>query len=238
MAPNHLLRAVMPLRTMTPLALTRPVLFQTSKITVPHRQKTTSTQPKPENTPQTLTLPSRLRNYASVLKTGTVVSVGRMDRTVRVCHRHNTYDRHIGKYYPKETNYLVSDPRNSLRDGDVIEFSSGAPKSKHVHHVVERIITPFGSAISERPTVMSRAEREAEREARWAEKYLRREERILGREVDLRAEVLEMLAKRGEAVDEAAFGELSKAQLIREYHGDQERVGKIKKLVRERMEME
>ncbi|OQD82464.1 hypothetical protein PENANT_c021G06913 [Penicillium antarcticum] len=238
MAPNHFLRAAMPLRTMTPLSVTRPTLLQTLQITTITRQKTTSTQPKPTNTPDTLTLPPRLRAYASVLKTGTVVSVGRMDRTVRVCHRHNTYDRHIGKYYPKETSYLVSDPRNSLRDGDVIEFSSGAPKSKNVHHVVERIITPFGSAISERPAVMSRAERDAEREARWAEKYVRREGRVLGREVNLRAEALEMAVQRGEAVDEAAFEGLSTAQLIREYHGGQERVGKIKKLVRERMEME
>ncbi|KAJ6050075.1 uncharacterized protein N7446_005682 [Penicillium canescens] len=199
MAPNHLLRAAMPLRaSMTPLSLTRPTLLQTTQITTPLRQKTTSTKPTPTTaTPNTLTVPPRLRNYASVLKTGTVVSVGRMDRTVRVCHRHNTYDRHIGKYYPKETHYLVSDPRNSLRDGDVIEFSSGAPKSKHVHHVVERIITPFGVGISERPAVLSRAERDAAREARWAEKYVRREARILGREVDLRAEAMEMAAKRG-----------------------------------------
>jgi ribosomal protein S17 len=160
-----------------------------------------------------------------------------MDRTVRVCHRHNTYDRHIGKYYPKETHYLVSDPRNSLRDGDVIEFSSGAPKSKHVHHVVERIITPFGAAISERPAVLSRAERDAEREARWAEKYVRREGRILGREIDLRTEAMEMAAKRGEA-EKVDFEGLSTAQLIREYHGGEQRVGKIKKLVKERMAME
>jgi ribosomal protein S17 len=100
-----------------------------------------------------------------------------MDRTVRVAHRHNTWDRHIRKMYPKVTTYLVSDPRNSLREGDVIEFSSGAPKSRHVRHVVERIIAPFGAGIDERPAVMTREEREAERAMKRAAKVERRMQR-------------------------------------------------------------
>jgi len=162
------------------------------------------------------------------MKTGTVVSVGKMDRTVRVLHRHNFWDRHIRKYYPKETHFLVSDPQNSLRDGDVIEFSSGAPKSRHVRHVVERIVTPFGEEIATRPAVLSKAEREAEREKRWAEKYLRRESRRLGREVDL----VEEAAKAGVPVGDEV---LSTAQLIHRIHAENERVGKVKRIVQERM---
>lgn len=149
-----------------------------------------------------------------------------MDGTVSVLHRHNTWDKQIRKYYPKETRYLVSDPRNSLREGDVIEFSSGAPKSRHVRHIVERIITPFSTPIEDRPAVMSREERQQEREARWAAKYLRRESRRLGHEVDLEA-----LAKPYTSAEE---NNLSAAELIHRIHQGEERVGKIKGLVASR----
>jgi ribosomal protein S17 len=165
-----------------------------------------------------------LRDYAYRLKTGTVVSVGRMQRTVTVLHRHTVWDKHIRKYYPKETRYLVSDPRESLREGDVIEFSSGAPKSRHVHHVVERIITPFAVPIEDRPAVMSREERQAERERRWAEKYVLKESRRLGQEVDLAALVQ---TEEGET--------LSASEMIHRLHGGKERVGKVKALVERRL---
>lgn len=60
----------------------------------------------------------------------------------------------------------------------MIEFSSGFPKSRNVHHVVERIVAPFGSGIEERPPVMSREEREAVREQKRAAKWERREKRF------------------------------------------------------------
>ncbi|KAJ5138353.1 uncharacterized protein N7515_003201 [Penicillium bovifimosum] len=236
MSRSTLLRATMPLRAaLTPLSLTRPSILQSTtflRITTPLRSITT-TPTTPESTAQgtDTRAPSRLRNYASTLKTGTVVSVGRMDRTVRVCHRHTAWDRHIRKYYPQETHYLVSDPRNSLREGDVIEFSSGAPKSRHVRHVVERIVTPFGVGINERPAVMSKEEREAEREERWAKKYLRRESRRLGREVDLEVE-----AKKAGVYLGANWWvkETSDARLIHRIHEGKERVGRVKGIVQER----
>lgn len=147
-----------------------------------------------------------------------------MQRTVTVLHRHRIWDKLIRKYYPKETRYLVSDPRESLREGDVIEFSSGAPKSRRVHHVVERIVVPFAVPIEDRPAVMTREERRAERERRWAEKYVRRESRRLGTEVDLAS-----LVKTGE--DE----KLSTAEMIHRIHCGKERVGKIKALVERRL---
>ncbi|KAJ5544589.1 Nucleic acid-binding OB-fold [Penicillium sp. DV-2018c] len=246
MSRTHLLRATMPLRaTLTPLSLTRPslpILHQTNTLlttfrpitTIPNTPKQGPITPaQAQSQSQTTTdtrAPSRLRNYASTLKTGTVVSVGRMDRTVRVLHRHTAWDRHIRKYYPQETSYLVSDPRNSLREGDVIEFSSGAPKSRHVRHVVERIVTPFGSGIEERPAVLSREEREKEREVRWARKYLRREGRRLGREVD----VVEEARKVGIEVQGDGEGEVNVAELIHRIHQGRERVGRVKRIVMER----
>lgn len=100
-----------------------------------------------------------------------------MDRTVRVAYHHTTYDSQIRKTYRKVTHFLVADPQDSLREGDVIEFSSGFPKSRTVHHVVERIIAPFGSSIDQRPAVLSREERDALREKKRAAKWQRREER-------------------------------------------------------------
>ena len=237
MAPNHLLRAAMPIRSIaSPMAITRSSILSSTLLisqtvryastTSEDSQTPTAPSPATPSAPKKLQRPALLRNYAYALKTGTVESVGRMHRTVSVTHRHNIWDKHLRKYYPKETRYLVSDPRNSLREGDVIEFSSGAPKSRLVHHVVERIITPFAVPIEERPPVMSRAERQQERERRWAEKYVRRESRRLGEEVDLVAEATSILG------DEAK--NLSMAEMIHRIHDGQERVGKIKQLVLER----
>lgn len=225
MMPSKLLRAAMPLRTfLTPLSLTRPSILQSATYI---SSRSNSTQPQQYTEGTDTRAPSRLRNYASNLRTGTVVSVGRMDRTVRVLHKNTTWDRKISKYYPQETNFLVSDPVNSLREGDVIEFSSGAPKSRHVHHVVERIITPFGENIADRPAVLTKKEREVEREKRWAEKYVRRESKRLGRQIDL----VEELKKVGVEVEEG----LSTAQLIHKIHATKQRIGHIKRTVQNRL---
>ncbi|KAI2906474.1 hypothetical protein CBS11852_898 [Aspergillus niger] len=199
MRPANLLRALQPLRssmmrstTTTTSSTTAPSLYQTTRrsltTTVPRlneQQQQQQQQPQQEadlpssstTTTTATVVPPSLRSYPYKTKTGTVVSVGRMDRTVRVSHRHTIWDAHIQKPYPKITTYLVSDPRNSLREGDVIEFSSGYPKSRNVRHVVERIIAPFGSAIEDRPAVMTREERDAERAAKRAAKWERREAR-------------------------------------------------------------
>ncbi|KAL2814843.1 hypothetical protein BDW59DRAFT_154145 [Aspergillus cavernicola] len=188
MAPSHLLRAMQPLRSSTMrspsiLSTQTPIALRCSRSTLISRQLTTSTpmSASQQNAPQQSTnipsaAPPSLRDYPHTLKKGTVVSVGRMDRTVRVEHRHNFWDSYLRKNYPKVTTYLVSDPRNSLREGDVVEFSSGFPKSRRVRHVVERIIAPFGDAIEDRPAVMSREERDAVRVEKRVLKAERREQ--------------------------------------------------------------
>ncbi|KAL4972539.1 hypothetical protein BDW66DRAFT_143999 [Aspergillus desertorum] len=191
MAPNYILRAMQSLRsstlrstlllpTQTPGALqcNRPSLLSRRFSTFPPE---TATQLQEEAKPSVRPSiqPPSLREYPYTLKKGTVVSVGRMDRCVRVEHRHTIWDNHLRKNYPKVTTFMVSDPRNSLREGDVIEFSSGYPKSRRVHHVVERIIAPFGEAIEDRPAVLSRAERDAIRLEKRVAKAARREQRRL-----------------------------------------------------------
>ncbi|KAJ5259517.1 hypothetical protein N7478_012498 [Penicillium angulare] len=237
MAPNHILRATMPIRSLaSPMAMTRSTILSSTRPMTQIRSvsnansptaKTTNPSTKTPSTPNELQRPALLRNYAYTLKTGTVDSVGRMERTVSVVQRHSIWDKHIGKYYPKETRYLVSDPRNSLRKGDVVEFSSGAPKSRRVHHVIERIITPFEVPIEDRPAVLSREERQQEREGRWAEKYLRRESTRLGEDVDIVARVAAIVGK-----EEAQ--KLSVAESIHRIHRGRERVGNVKALISKR----
>lgn len=54
---------------------------------------------------------------------------------------------------------MVSDPNSSLRQGDTVRFSRCKPLTKHVRHVVREILAPWGSAIGERPPVLSEEER-------------------------------------------------------------------------------
>lgn len=248
MGPSRIFRAALPIRSIgSPLTLARPTLLQsTYSLFQPLRHASTEyaspeqhispeeptiTSPSPSNTAkprlQKLQPPAELRKYAYAVKAGTVVSVGRMQGTVTVLHRHNAWDKRIRKFYPQETRFLVADPQNSLREGDVIEFSSGAPKSRHVSHIVERIITPFATPIQDRPAVLSREERQAQREQGWAAKYLRRESRRLGEEIDIK-QYTSNLVKQGK--------QYSDAELIRLYHanGDGPRVGRIKGLVQQR----
>ncbi|KAL4763061.1 uncharacterized protein BDW70DRAFT_132873 [Aspergillus foveolatus] len=188
MAPSHILRAIQPLRsstmrstlllpTQTPAVLqcNRPTFLASRFSTSPETATQQQEEAKPSARPSTQ--PPSLREYPYTLKKGTVVSVGRMDRCVRVEHRHTIWDDYLRKSYPKVTTFMVSDPQNSLREGDVIEFSSGYPKSRRVHHVVERIIAPFGEAIEDRPPVLSRAERDAIRLKKRMAKAARREQR-------------------------------------------------------------
>ncbi|KAJ6106486.1 hypothetical protein N7512_010003 [Penicillium capsulatum] len=221
MAPNHLLRAALPIRSIaSSMALARSTIVpSTRSISQSVRAASTETSQSPQTptypanaistTSPALQPPVPLRQYAYNLKTGTVTSVGRMEHTVTVAYRHKTWDKHIRKYYPKTTHYLVSDPRDSLRKGDVIEFSSGARKSPR-----------------DRPAVMSREERQQQQEARWAAKYLRRESRRLGHEIDLEAAAAPFISP-----DEK---NLSAAELIHRIHQGKERVGKIKGLVASR----
>ncbi|KAL4798566.1 hypothetical protein BDV19DRAFT_356500 [Aspergillus venezuelensis] len=188
MSPSHIMRAVQPLRssilrpssalstqTSTALQFSRPAL--TSRRLIASTPIRSSEQQEHEPTPIPSAVPPSLREYPRSVKKGVVASVGRMDRCVRVDHHHTVWDNFLRKTYPKTTSYLVSDPQNSLRDGDLIEFSSGYPKGRRVHHVVERIVIPFGTAIEDRPAVLSREERDAIRVEKRAAKWARREQR-------------------------------------------------------------
>ena len=74
---------------------------------------------------------------------------------------------------------LVHDPRESLRTGDIVSISPGWRTSKHVKHVVNSIIAPFGEPIDARPPIPSREELIAEREAKKSKKAERKKLRLM-----------------------------------------------------------
>ncbi|PYH46878.1 nucleic acid-binding protein [Aspergillus saccharolyticus JOP 1030-1] len=206
MAFSKALRAFQPLRnsilrTPAPASqlLPRPTFFQRSIATTsprfneqqseqqlqqeqqPVEQANTSPEVSSSTTAESSVkteVPPSLRQYAYTLKKGTVTAAGRMERTVTVMHSNTEWDSHLRKYYPKKELIKVADPRESLRVGDVIEFSSGFPKSRNVRHVVTRIITPFGTPIEDRPAVLTREELDIERAAKRSAKWQRKEARI------------------------------------------------------------
>jgi small subunit ribosomal protein S17 len=74
------------------------------------------------------------------------------------------------QYYATPYNVLVSDPTDAAREGDVVSIQAGYRASKHVHHVIADIVAPMGPPLSQRPHLMTEAERIAaliaKREAR------------------------------------------------------------------------
>lgn len=67
----------------------------------------------------------------------------------------------------------MHDPNTSLNIGDVVSLSP-YHAAKHVHHIVQDILVPFGTPITDRPPVPSEADRKAEYEAKRTDKLQRR----------------------------------------------------------------
>lgn len=94
-------------------------------------------------------------------------------KTVKVRIPGQKWDKHIRKDFPAPYHVLVSDPTESAREGDVIALRNGWRTSKHVHHVVTRIVAPFGPAISQRPRIPTEEERQQQLIQARSEKDLR-----------------------------------------------------------------
>ncbi|KAF8866273.1 nucleic acid-binding protein, partial [Acephala macrosclerotiorum] len=113
-----------------------------------------------------------------------VVSAGLMEKTVKVRIGQQKWNAHIRKHFNRTSHLLVHDPASSLRIGDIISISPGWRASKHVHHVVNSILAPFGDPIEARPKVPSEEERLAMREAKRAAKEERRRLARIGERVE------------------------------------------------------
>ncbi|KAE9981854.1 hypothetical protein BLS_006920 [Venturia inaequalis] len=98
-------------------------------------------------------------------KVGVVISAGKMMKTVKVRVAKQKWNKRIQKYYDEPFNILVSDPTQSVREGDVISCISGLRSSSTVRHVVTGIIAPMGPPLSERPPVPTESQRLAAKEA-------------------------------------------------------------------------
>ncbi|KAJ8121509.1 hypothetical protein ONZ43_g2052 [Nemania bipapillata] len=125
-----------------------------------------------------------VRRAAAKEMHGIVVSAGLMDKTV--------------KWFKQPRYTLVHDPRNSLRQGDVVAITSSWRESQHVRHVVKHIIAPYGGVgIDERPPIPTMAERALERAAKREAKD---ERRALRRNVDGAVLIAQQLALRAKKV--------------------------------------
>ncbi|KAI1489701.1 hypothetical protein F5X96DRAFT_639792 [Biscogniauxia mediterranea] len=104
---------------------------------------------------------------------GIVVSAGLMEKTVKVKLGGVRWEPRVQKYFKQPQFKLVHDPRNSVRQGDVVAITPSWRVSQHVRHVIKHIIAPYGEPIEARPAVPTLEERVAER----AEKRARKDER-------------------------------------------------------------
>ncbi|OTA95959.1 hypothetical protein M434DRAFT_68271 [Hypoxylon sp. CO27-5] len=105
---------------------------------------------------------------------GIVVSAGLMDKTVKVKLGGLRWEPRVQKYFKEPRFKLVHDPRNSVRQGDVVAITPSWRVSQHVRHVVKHIIAPYGDPIDERPAIPTLEERLAEAAAKRAAKDQRR----------------------------------------------------------------
>ncbi|KAI1332261.1 hypothetical protein F5Y16DRAFT_394335 [Xylariaceae sp. FL0255] len=123
---------------------------------------------------------------------GIVVSAGLMDKTVKVRLGGQRWEQ---RWFKEPRYKLVHDPRNSLRQGDVVAITASWRESQHVRHVVKHIIAPFGPGIDERPPVPSLDERVAERTMK---RELKDERRALRRQVDTEVRTAENITQQAQ----------------------------------------
>jgi len=109
---------------------------------------------------------------------GVVVSAGRMQRAVKIRTTKQRYNTFLRKQYREHPTHLVSDPRDSLRAGDIVRVVPWRT-SKLIHHVVSEIVAPFGVPLEQRPPVPRLEELEAKRAEMRREKTARRAARAL-----------------------------------------------------------
>lgn len=109
--------------------------------------------------------------------TGVVVSVGKMQRTVKIRTTKQKFNAYLKRHYNEHPTFMVSDPADSLREGDIVRFAPW-PKTKKVRHVVTDLMVPFGPPADERPAVTGLEElvrRKQEQHAReWEKKQARK----------------------------------------------------------------
>ncbi|KAK3322094.1 hypothetical protein B0H66DRAFT_188922 [Apodospora peruviana] len=113
---------------------------------------------------------------------GVVVTAGLMSKTVKVRVGGTKWNSFLKKDFKLHKTYLVHDPNDSLRAGDVVAITPGWRTSKSKRHVVKRIIAPAKIPIEERPPIPSEEERWAEM---LVQKTAKKERKDLRRQTDM-----------------------------------------------------
>ncbi|GBD04033.1 30S ribosomal protein S17 [bacterium HR19] len=72
--------------------------------------------------------------------TGVVISSGKMDKTVKVAVERVFKHPKYGKYIKKVKKYLVHDPENKCKEGDIVIIKEGRPFSKLKRFFVYKIV--------------------------------------------------------------------------------------------------
>lgn len=96
-----------------------------------------------------------VQQYITSQKVGVVVSAGKMSRAVKVRVAGQEWNKLFRKHFPSHKHYTVSDPNNSLVEGDVVRITSGHRTSSTIRHVVTAIVAPFGEPVEKRPKILS-----------------------------------------------------------------------------------
>ncbi|KAF3045083.1 hypothetical protein E8E12_008144 [Didymella heteroderae] len=96
-----------------------------------------------------------VQQYITSQKVGVVVSAGKMSRAVKVRVAGQEWNKLFRKHFPSHKHYTVSDPNNSLVEGDVVRITSGHRTSSTIRHVVTAIVAPFGEPVENRPRVLT-----------------------------------------------------------------------------------
>lgn len=99
-----------------------------------------------------------VQQYITSQKVGVVVSAGKMSRAVKVRVAGQEWNKMFRKHFPSHKHYTVSDPNNSLVEGDVVRITSGHRTSSTIRHVVTAIVAPFGEPVENRPRVLNAEE--------------------------------------------------------------------------------
>lgn len=99
-----------------------------------------------------------MQQYITSQKVGVVVSAGKMSRAVKVRVAGQEWNKMFRKHFPSHKHYTVSDPNNSLVEGDVVRITSGHRTSSTIRHVVTAIVAPFGEPVENRPRVLNAEE--------------------------------------------------------------------------------
>ncbi|KZM23509.1 uncharacterized protein EKO05_0000227 [Ascochyta rabiei] len=134
-----------------------------------------------------------VQQYITSQKVGVVVSAGKMSRAVKVRVAGQEWNKTFRKHFPSHKHYTVSDPNNSLVEGDVVRITSGHRTSSTIRHVVTAIVAPFGEPVENRPRVLNADELDTLRTQERLLKDVRAAER--GREASVQR--LAQAAKQG-----------------------------------------